>query len=301
MKNETILLTPEIAAKLLESNKMNRKLRDYWVAYLAGEMAAGRWHINGVPIIVDEDGELVDGQHRCEAAILADYSFEVNLVTDVDPKTRLTIDDPMRRTFADDLVMNDHGPNANVKEALLRRILTWNKNHGFAAAKERVSRATLAEYFPLYSDQIDRAIRVTHKHYRQPLGNNVGAFMAWLLLEAADEKTVDYFFSVLSIGSQKPEDYMLVRLHDRIQALKAEVSFGWRGAGRSPYMIWLCITAWNAWITGKSNQILGFPRGRILTDPFPQPVVAMRVGEVIPEDQSRRALASNAAYGKGKK
>lgn len=122
-------LTPEFAAELLATNDMNRKVREEWVDYLASEMSEGRWQVNGDAIRIDRDGKLADGQHRCLAVIKANYSYPAIFVSELDPIARLTMDDPMHRRFADDLVMNGMGPNANLREACLRKILTWEDVH----------------------------------------------------------------------------------------------------------------------------------------------------------------------------
>jgi hypothetical protein len=273
MKTETVLLTPELAADLLARNKMNRKVVQDHVDYLAGEMLAGRWIENGDPVAIDTDGVFANGQHRAHASIKAGYSFMVNLVTEVPPEARLTYDDPLRRRFSDDLTMNGRGPNTIVQESLLRRILIWNNQHGFArTGKGKIGRGELAQEYPKYRDAMLRAIAMIHRHSKAPVQGAVAAFIAWLLLDNAPEELVEHFFSVLAIGSQLPEDYQLVRLRDRIITVKAEPSMGWQGGGKSPYIIWLIIQGWNAWLTGKSSS-LALPRGRKLTNPFPAPVM----------------------------
>lgn len=264
-----ILMSPEIATDLLETNKMNRKVRQDWVDYLALEMAEGRWHINGDTFKVDATGVLADGQHRCLAVIKANYSYPAILVEDIEPEARLTMDDPMRRKFADDLVMNGRGPNANLKEAVLRKILVWQDVKGFAASSARTGRARLAGEFPKYRDEIDDAMALAFSHHKTPLGDSVGTFIAWLLLRNAPADVVHKFFSILAIGSQSKDDRVVVALRDRILTLKADPMSGYRGA-RTPLVIWLTIRGWNAWVTG-ANTTFGMPRGRKLENPFPQP------------------------------
>lgn len=273
------LLTPQLAAQLLEANRMNRKIREDRVNYLAAEMSEGRWHLNGDTLKIDKTGELADGQHRCLAVIKADFAYPAILIREIEPEARLTIDEPLRRRFSDDLTMNGHGPNVVVKEVLLRRILQWNNDHGLAMGqKNRVGRARLAEEYPRYAEAMDLALSVAFSHTKTPLGDSIGAFMAWLLLQNADRKTVDKFFSIMAIGSQDERDRPVVLLRDRIIALKSDRMLGWRGAGQAPIVVWLTIRGWNAWVTGKPTTY-SLPKGRVLTNPYPLPARLVKGGK----------------------
>lgn len=272
---EVIALTPEFAQELLDHNKMNRVIRLDWVDYLATEMTEGRWHINGDTLVIDEEGELMDGQHRCLAVIKSGVTYPAVVIRQVAPEARLTIDDPMKRTFADDLVMNGQGPNATTREAVLRRIMVWNEYKGFAGSKRKVSRAELAGEYPKHREEIQRAIQLVWRHRKNVLGTSVGVFMAWLLMQNADERVVEKYFSILSIGSQDDNDAQIVNLRDKIIQLRADPMLGWRGAGLSPLIIWYAIRGWNNWLTGERSNI-SLPRGRKLTNPFPQPARLVR-------------------------
>ena len=72
LKSETICLTPEIAQRLLDTVKTNRSISRSTVECYASDMREGRWYDNGVPITLDSEGTLIDGQHRCAAVIKAD-------------------------------------------------------------------------------------------------------------------------------------------------------------------------------------------------------------------------------------
>lgn len=278
---EVVTLTPELAAIWLETNEMNRKVKDWWVRNLAAEMTNGNWKVNGDTFVFDSDGILVDGQHRCLAVIAADFSYTAIAVRQIAPDARITIDDPMRRSFADDLTMNGMGPNAGVKDNLLRKIVAWERDGGLSGNnKVRVSRADLSRAFPAHAEGIAHAISVARPHdKRSPLTFSASVFLAWLLLQRAPEKTVQKFLSILAIGSQEPEDYVLVRLQRKLEALKTQNVYLTTTRVLSAAMalqVWFAIKGWNAWITGQ-NEAYQMPRGRRLEDPFPQPVAAIEV------------------------
>ena len=60
-------VTPSQAGIWLKSNPNNRSLSRSRVERLAGYMREGKFHQNGDTIRFDEDGALLDGQHRVGA------------------------------------------------------------------------------------------------------------------------------------------------------------------------------------------------------------------------------------------
>lgn len=64
------LITPELAADLLESNSSNRTISNGTVMAYMNDMLAGNWDETiGVAISIDENGYLRDGQHRLTAIV----------------------------------------------------------------------------------------------------------------------------------------------------------------------------------------------------------------------------------------
>lgn len=85
----------------------NRNLSDAHVKFLAREITEGRWQENGQPIILDEDGYLIDGQHRLWAVIECQKPIRCLVVRGVHRETALPTIDLNRRTrsFADVITM----------------------------------------------------------------------------------------------------------------------------------------------------------------------------------------------------
>lgn len=95
MESWHVLLTPDLAAWLLECNTShNRRLALREVDQIAADIVAGRWKANGDTIKVSDAGKLVDGQHRCEGVITADIAVPTMIVFGVpdDKDTMATID-----------------------------------------------------------------------------------------------------------------------------------------------------------------------------------------------------------------
>jgi hypothetical protein len=67
-------ITPALAAEMLRGNSNNRKLRKDAIQHMASEMSAGRWVTTHQGIAFDDNGRLLDGQHRLHAIIKAGVS-----------------------------------------------------------------------------------------------------------------------------------------------------------------------------------------------------------------------------------
>jgi hypothetical protein len=80
---------------------INRTLNQARVALYQEEMVAGRWRFSPDPIVITEDGYLINGQHRLAAATQVvweegDLIPQFLVVWGVDKKTALLIDEAQR-------------------------------------------------------------------------------------------------------------------------------------------------------------------------------------------------------------
>lgn len=70
LRYRVVNMTPPLAEQLLEkSHPRQRPAKPRKIAVFASDMAAGRWMLNGEPIIVDEDGYTCNGRNRLLAVL----------------------------------------------------------------------------------------------------------------------------------------------------------------------------------------------------------------------------------------
>lgn len=98
-------VTPEMATALLAVNKRNRPIRKARVERYAREMASGHWQLNGETIIVSNEGNLLNGQHRLEAVVKAGVPVWMMVTRGVPEKAFSTMDAGLTRTAGDVLGM----------------------------------------------------------------------------------------------------------------------------------------------------------------------------------------------------
>lgn len=102
-----VWLTPDFARRLLERMPHNRPLRRGRVSLMADDIRNGRYIFNPNPIVIDDDGQLIDGQHRCHGVIEADRPIPVIVMTGFPHETMDVIDTGRARTVGDILQLED--------------------------------------------------------------------------------------------------------------------------------------------------------------------------------------------------
>lgn len=122
-------LSPTLAKFILTVNTNNRNVRASKVTQYASDMAAGKWTMNGEPLIISNDGKLNDGQHRCLAVIDSNATIPVVMVFGIERETRLTVDQGGARTAGDFLGM-EGVQNAAIVAAIARMVIAYDRNAG---------------------------------------------------------------------------------------------------------------------------------------------------------------------------
>lgn len=101
-------ITPDIAADWLEHrNKGNRHISTAIVKQYADAMREGRWMITHQGIAFDENGNLLDGQHRLWGSVEAGVPFQAMVTVGV-PRETFAVLDTGRRRQASQLIDGKH-------------------------------------------------------------------------------------------------------------------------------------------------------------------------------------------------
>jgi hypothetical protein len=111
---EVVTITPTIATEWLRCNKNNRPVRKRHVEFLAAEILAGNWQVNGQAIVIAEDEQVLDGQHRLFAIIEAGKPIQTLVVYGITPEAFRTIDTGAVRTGADAMALHFHDQTRTV-------------------------------------------------------------------------------------------------------------------------------------------------------------------------------------------
>ena len=169
---EVILLTPEMAAELLEHNGLNRPLSDGHVQRIARQILDGKWRFNGDTIKVGEGGDILDGQHRLWAIIEAKKPVETILVRGIHRDAFATVDTLRRpRSGADILSLCGASRYRQATAMALTWLLRWQRTdaHGrtllpnYKAPQNRIENSDVEAAFvahPGMVQAVERASRL---------------------------------------------------------------------------------------------------------------------------------------------
>jgi hypothetical protein len=138
---ELVLVGPDLAKEWLEGSAPNRALSLRAVDRYADDMRAGRWLMNGQPVIFNREGALIDGRHRLSAILLAGVEVTLLVVRGVEQAAFTTMDSGRSRSIGDVLSIQGH-KNTNVLSAVSR--IVWNYCAG-VSLRYQAPRAVLLE------------------------------------------------------------------------------------------------------------------------------------------------------------
>ncbi len=260
MYSKVMTITPSEAALWLDTkNSRNRPVSQSVVDRYAQEMKAGRWALNGQPVIFSKDGaQLLNGQHRLKACVAANKSFETLVVYGIENAAFDTIDDGNQRSLADVLAIKGE-TNFRLLSAGVRflwvyatgQIETRDLRHGTIATK------------PLLEKTLERhpGLRQSTKFYSMlkcrpggvliPAGLCIGLHY---LFSIVDEKKTDEFFSIFQSGLGLNEGHPVHVLRQRLIAGSRERSNRLTSAA----MYFYTVSSWNAYAQGTQLKRLVF-------------------------------------------
>lgn len=224
---KVVKITPELASEWLNHNLVNRDIRRKKVEMFARDITAGKWQTNGEAIIFNQNRELIDGQHRLSAIVMAKKPVEMLVVNGI----------------ANDVTLFDRGSNRSTTDVF--RLMGYDAkvannstvsmvrmHYLFQFSKDNVSDSELLDYISRHENNIVKADQI-----RKRLGssNKYGfkmgapAFLAFFYAYELgfDEKKIDRFTEILIKGmpESKEEYAAVVYRNDLIQK---KISFCYR-------------------------------------------------------------------------
>lgn len=121
-------INPVKAQKWLETMPINRPLSWPHIRRLADHMTKGNWRLNGEAIIFNDKGEMIDGQHRCNAVVLSGCEIKSFVNCGIkDDEAYEYIDTCQRMRGADQIAATKGVRNARRVAGAARNLLYWEK------------------------------------------------------------------------------------------------------------------------------------------------------------------------------
>lgn len=244
---------PDAARALLEINTKNRVLAQRRVEVLVRALHENRWKLINNGIGVDTNGDLVDGQHRLTAVVLADTAAEFYLTTGLAPEVRSVIDIGKARSFADTLAVQGYGRGRSNEAAAVQLLYRYENDllQVQSSGGLPVPHDVLLKFFSsLEQDVLLRASSDATSASRNVRGFNRSALTALLYLTyLRDPFEGAAFAERLKTGEHLRSGDPELTLRNKVGRMERE---------RNSWHFVIYLKAWNARRDGRKVQVLDF-------------------------------------------
>jgi hypothetical protein len=251
---EFTLITPEWCEQMLKHhNRRNRTIRNSVVARYVAAMQAGHWPMTGQPIILDWNGDVLDGQHRMTACMQSGVPIYILVVSGIDPAVMPAIDKNAPRKTRDTFGLLGK-PKPGDRSAVVRPL--WALSNGVSLGNTTSLFAlddfTLDEVDNQFSEILDAALPLAERLYKsRGLGKKSwGTAIAWMLHEGANPELVREFAESVETGVQLSAEDPRYQLRNWCE--RARRVGGQKRTLRPDELVIAVIKAWNFWVTGKT-------------------------------------------------
>jgi hypothetical protein len=236
-------VTPTQAGRWISGQVENRPLMRSHVSFLAFQIRAGKWGINGQPIIVSSDGRLLDGQHRCYAVIEAERSIETLVVRGVDPLQFATIDTGVVRTAGHVLAIRGRKYYTNVA-SVLKLLANYRDGH-FTGRAARVTNLRILD-LDSTNEGIEESVAWSFPGNKLGFRVAVLAFAHYFCTQTRDDAQT--FYDAVLDPTGLPPGHPVKALRSRVMRAKRDDE-----RTTAPEQLASIVLAWNAWLKGRED------------------------------------------------
>lgn len=262
-------VTPSIAEAYLLRNRSNRPVYRPWIDALVDAIKRGEFLANAETIKFDEEGNLIDGQHRLQAVVEAGVPVTMLVARGVPQQSVFSIDLSRRRTLPQTLRMLGELDATILSGAIgwLYRLPDMFGSRRSTSVAQRhptvIQGLNMLEENPGLRDSTRVALRA---HRGSGIAPSVGAAL-YYLFSTVDEESAEEFFDLLATGDGLSAGHPIFVL--RASAHK------WQSKPKAlrprPYHIAaIIIKAWNAYVEGREVGQYSFAPGGAKNEAFPR-------------------------------
>jgi hypothetical protein len=249
-------ITPRIAGELLAANyEEQRHLQENHVSRLAATMTRGAWHLSPDAITIVR-GKLFNGQHRLQALIAANRTYEFLVLRSNDDQLYQIIDSGKTRTVGDVIACD----NANLVAAISKWALMYKKSFITRMAEKAVNWKTVPvlitrdEHIDFINDNskdIATIIKQINPLYKKKrIISPVMPCVIWLLAPIRFKEKALSFITTLYTGEGKSNEAVI--LYNRL--LSEKISGASKRTPRS-YMFGLLIKGFNSFVLNQNLKV----------------------------------------------
>ena len=262
------LIRPDDARKILETMRANRKVIQRHVDKLAELMRRGEWvETAGDPIRFNQQGELIDGQHRLWALLESGVSLHFTIIRGIPAEAMDVLDTGLRRGLKDFLEI--HGEKyAKVLSSTLNYLNVYWGTKELAGDPWHIRSLTakealkVLEEHPGIRESVTRGDAVAHL-----LGGGQGRWAAiHYILSRIHYQDTEEFYRKLLTGQDMTMGSPISLLRNRLILDRHSL----KRMGLREYSA-LVFKVWNLYRHGESIQLLTWRGGGAHPEVYPIP------------------------------
>jgi len=216
-------IPPAIALNLLRRNRpgANRPLNPSTVFYYAHQMARGDWKKTGQPILIDNEGHLLDAQHRMYAVLVSGATINSYVIVDIENQPGLFayIDNAATRTPAAALQTAGFNGVASVIVKVIKFAEEVRQGVYDTSGLDQLQRLSPAEILSLAKNypNAQRASRSAASDWSDASEylsgrKDIVAYVGMRIIDQHGEDVADDFFhEITNTGDGTPEQILALR------------------------------------------------------------------------------------------
>jgi len=245
-------LTPSQCKNFLERNSHNREVRPATVRLYSKQMKNSEWEINGEPIIIADNGDVMDGQHRMLACIDADIPFTTLVVRNINRSMFHTIDTGKVRNGSDVLTINGLSPEiartCSTASAFCLTFDAFGTTNSGAHGTYLTTPAKRSDWV-LKNQRIITIAEKIHSFGRYRLLSAGQIAFLWFFMEKQNMDATNDFFEGFLSGANLAENDTRLILRTRLESQKS-ASRKWDARAK----MGATIRAWDWFCRGRSTK-----------------------------------------------
>jgi hypothetical protein len=236
-------ITPDLAKHILENNDSNRPITQSNLLKISTDIKNGNWRLNGEAIIISDDGQLNDGQHRLLAVGIAELPIETVLFFGASRDSRYTVDMGTARNTGHYLSMEGVKNSNNIASAA-KLLLQWKRNAHTHAEHIAGTKQDVRNFYHEHRTIIDNACQaVAYKSFASTVGVS-STLAAYVILHEVNPSACEEFFAKLMDGDGLRKGSAILQARTHFLSIRQERLVGWE-------KLELFLKYWNAWRRNK--------------------------------------------------
>jgi hypothetical protein len=240
ISTEVVTVTPDLASNWLSKARNAGKMDSRQIAAYAEDMKQGMWKLNGEPIIISDNDELLAGRLRLAACCSAQKSFNSLIIKGVSGSSFETLD-ALRRRQVSDIMSIKKEPHGRALAAGLAVLWRYSNGDIHNQSRKISAQALLA----ILENNPDLRTSIILTKGLAPIFPHGATAAMHFLFSCVDGAKSANFFAELSQSSVS-ETSVISLLKKQVETLAAS-----GGRRNQPQLLGLMIKAWEAYNSGK--------------------------------------------------